>query len=169
MKENIQPNIESDIKQRVQSFPDKPFNVLIQLIRVTHEVEHELTSKLSYFGLSDRKYKILLSLLNHERPLNPSELADYAGVTRSTITGLLDGLEKDEFIRKSIPEDRRKTAIHVTEKGRQVVNTLTPLYGTYITNIFSKMTKEEQLLLMDLLEKIKGGLHYAKDHNVFPT
>uniref|UniRef100_UPI0006874E05 MarR family winged helix-turn-helix transcriptional regulator n=1 Tax=Ectobacillus panaciterrae TaxID=363872 RepID=UPI0006874E05 len=143
--------------------------VLIQLIRVTHEVEHELTSKLSYFGLSDRKYKILLSLLNHERPLNPSELADYAGVTRSTITGLLDGLEKDEFIRKSMPEDRRKTAIHVTEKGRQVVNTLTPLYGTYITNIFSKMTKEEQLLLMDLLGKIKSGLHYAKDHNVFPT
>lgn len=169
VKENMQPGIESNMKQMIMSAPDKPSDVLIQLLRVTHEVQHELTSKLSYFGLSDRKFKILAILLKQERPLNPSELADYAGVTRSTITGLLDGLEKDEFIRRSISEDRRKTAIHLTEKGQQIVGTLAPLYSTHITNIFSKMTKEEQLLLMDLLEKIQGGLQYAKDHNVFPT
>ncbi|MFC6605120.1 hypothetical protein ACFQDF_32180 [Ectobacillus funiculus] len=57
MKENMQPGIESNMKQMIMSAPDKPSDVLIQLLRVTHEVQHELTSKLSYFGLSDRKFK----------------------------------------------------------------------------------------------------------------
>ena len=71
--------------------------------------------------------------------------------------------------RRSTLEDRRKTGVYITEKGREVIETLFPLYFNHVTNIFSKTTKEEQLLLLNLLEKIKDGLHYAKDHNIFPT
>lgn len=149
--------------------PGMPFDVLIQLLAVVRELDHELSSKLSYFGLSNGKLKVLLTLLKNEGPLNPSEIAEYAGVTRSTITGLLDGLEKDTYISRNTLEDRRKIAIYITEKGRQVVNSLSPLYINHVRNIFSKTTEEEQLLLFDILEKIKEGIEYAQKHNTFPT
>ena len=167
--ENIKPNKKFDWNQINLSLSDKPFDVLRQFLGVARELDNELSSKLSYFELSYGKLKVLKSLLIHECPLSPSELADIARVTRSTITGLLDGLEKDEFIRRSTLEDRRKTGVYITEKGREVIETLFPLYFNHVTNIFSKTTKEEQLLLLNLLEKIKDGLHYAKDHNIFPT
>ncbi|KKI88974.1 hypothetical protein WQ54_28865 [Bacillus sp. SA1-12] len=150
-------------------FWDHHFDVLIQLLGVSRELEHELTSKLSYFELSNGKLKVLISILNNERPLNPSELANEARVTRSTMTGLLDGLEKDGFIRRSILDDRRKTAIYLTEKGNSVLNTLMPLYKGHMTKIFSKTTEEEQQLLVNLLVKIKDGLHEAKEQNNFPV
>ncbi|WP_144548368.1 MarR family winged helix-turn-helix transcriptional regulator [Bacillus sp. X1(2014)] len=164
MDKNINPNLTMN-----PFIGDRHFEVLIQLLGVARELEYEVTSKLSYFGLSNGKLKVLLSVLNHERPLNPSELADEIGVTRSTMTGLLDGLEKDGFIRRDILDDRRKTAIYLTEKGSSVLNTLSPLYSNHVTNIFSKTTEEEQQLLVNLLEKIKDGLHEAKKHNIFPT
>lgn len=148
---------------------DSQFDLLIQLLGVTRELEHELTSKLSYFELTNGKLKVLISLLKYQRPLSPSELANDLGVTRSTMTGLLDGLEKEEFIRRGTLDDRRKTAIFLTEKGIDVINTLMPLYSDHVTNIFSKITKEEKQLLMNLLIKIKDGLHDAKKHNTFYT
>lgn len=147
---------------------DSHFDTLIQLVGVARELEHELTSKLSYFGLSNGKLKVLISVLNHEHPLNPSELADDIGVTRATMTGLLNGLEKEGFIKRNILDDRRKTAIYLTEKGKSVLNTLIPLYSNYVTKIFSKTTEEEQQFLVNLLVKITDGLHDAKEHNIFP-
>jgi len=151
------------------SFWDNHFDKLIQILGLARELEHELTSKLSYFELSNGKLKVLISILNHEHPLNPSELAEDIGVTRSTMTGLLDGLEKDGFIRRGTLNDRRKTAIYLTEKGNSVLNTLIPLYREHVTKIFSKTTVEEQKLLVNLLVKVKDGLEDAKEHNNFPT
>jgi len=150
------------------SFWDSHFDILIQLLGLARELEHELTSKLSYFELSNGKLKVLFSILNHERPLNPSELAEDIGVTRSTMTGLLDGLEKDGFIRRSALDDRRKTAIYLTEKGNNVLDTLIPLYRKHVTKILSKTTEEEQQLLVNLLGKIKDGLQEVKEQNNFP-
>ncbi|MGG1398479.1 MarR family transcriptional regulator [Bacillus salipaludis] len=161
-------NIKSDAKMMSLSFGNRHFDILRQLLDVARELEYELTSKLSYFDLSNGKLKVLLSLLKHEKPLNPSELAEDAGVTRSTMTGLLDGLEKEGFIRRSTLEDRRKTAIYLTEKGKGILNTLIPLYNGHVSKIFSKTSEEEQQLLMNLFVKIKDGLQDAKEHNDFP-
>jgi len=141
--------------------------LLIDLIQTTHEVYQEMTSKLSHYGLSQGKFRILLSLFEHECPLNPSDLADYAGVTRSTMTGLIDGLEQDGFIRRGTLEDRRKIAIHLTEKGEQLMNTLFPLYVSHATQIMSEMTKEEQDLFTKLLKKLRIGLNESKENSVF--
>ncbi|MCP8969267.1 MarR family winged helix-turn-helix transcriptional regulator [Ectobacillus ponti] len=168
MKAPIKSGFQIDMKHLGLLSEEQPFDLLMQLVRVTRELEHELTSKLAYFELSNGKLKVLLSLLQYERPLNPSELADLASVTRSTITGLLDGLEKDGFISRSPLEDRRKTAVCLTEKGREVIRILTPLYTNHVMNTFSKITKEEQQLFMSLLYKIKEGLQHARKHTMFP-
>lgn len=45
--------------------------------------------------------------------------AERSGVTRATITGLLDGLEKDDLVeRQHRKDDRRMLSIHLTQKRR---------------------------------------------------
>ncbi|MEW9669991.1 MarR family winged helix-turn-helix transcriptional regulator [Ammoniphilus sp. 3BR4] len=166
MNRKTQQNLELIIK-RFPALETQPAEILLGLIQTSHEVYHELTSRLAQYGLSQGKFRILLSLFEHERPLNPSELADYAGVTRSTMTGLIDGLEQDELIRRGSLDDRRKVAIHLTEKGKQVMDTLLPLYATHTAQIMSELSKEEQHHLMGLLKKLRVGLEQSKENSVF--
>ena len=47
-----------------------------------------------------------------------SELSKKLGIDNSTITGLVDRLEREKYvIRESNPEDRRKHLIKITDKG----------------------------------------------------
>lgn len=141
---------------------DEPLKTLIALIQTSHEIHNEMSSKLSHFGLSQGKFRILLVLFRRQQPLKPSELAKYTGVTRSTMTGLIDGLERDGLIRRGVHEDRRATMIHLTEDGRELVNRIFPYYVEYSALLMSELTKEDYDVLAGLLKKIKTGLERVK-------
>ncbi|UIJ37993.1 MarR family transcriptional regulator [Desulfobaculum bizertense] len=54
-----------------------------------------------------------------ESQMTPSELASKAGVTRATMTGLLDRLETEGHVtRAQSQEDRRKLTINLTQAGQ---------------------------------------------------
>ena len=137
--------------------------LLISLIRTSREIYNEMSAKLSRFGLTQAKFKILLVLFQKGHSLKPSELAQHTGVTRSTMTGLMDGLERDGFIRRGNHEDRRMTTIHLTEAGTELMNRLFPYYVEYSACLLSDMTKEEHVVLAGLLEKLQKGLKYIKE------
>src|SRR3954470_19155236 len=51
-------------------------------------------------------------------PRTPAELAEAAGVTRATMTGLIDTLERDGFVkREPDPNDRRMMSVRLTPEG----------------------------------------------------
>ena len=88
-------------------------------LHVAREILATFQARLERFGLSDGKMVILV-LLRHtpNNSLTPSELAERCEVTRGTITGLLDGLERSGLIeRKNHPEDRRMLTIQLTTPG----------------------------------------------------
>ncbi|WP_180954641.1 MarR family winged helix-turn-helix transcriptional regulator [Bacillus sp. V5-8f] len=122
-----------------------------------------MSSKLSDFGLSQGKFKILLVLYRFPSPLKPSELAAYAKVTRSTMTGLINGLEGDGFIRRGSHEDGRMTAIHLTEAGIDIINRLLPFYAAHNADLMSELTKEDHKSLQALLKKVRIGLNRIKE------
>lgn len=146
----------------ISMIEEVPLKTLIAFIRTSHEIYNEMSSKLSRFGLSQGKFKILLILFRHGQPMKPSELAKHAGVTRSTMTGLIDGLERDGFIRRGVHEDRRVTTIHLTEDGKQLIHRIIPYYVEYSTILMSELTKDDYNLLAGLLEKLKTGLERVK-------
>jgi MarR family transcriptional repressor of emrRAB len=140
-----------------------PIKTLISLIQTSHEIYNEMSSKLSRFGLSQGKFRILLVLFRRQQPLKPSELAKLTGVTRSTMTGLIDGLERDGLIRRGVHEDRRATTIHLTEEGKELMNRLLPYYVEYSKCLMSELTKEDYDVLAGLLKKLKTGLERVKE------
>ncbi|UUZ64604.1 hypothetical protein LP417_06450 [Polaromonas sp. P1-6] len=65
--------------------------------------------------------------------LAPNVLGERAGVTRVTVTGLLDGLERETMTeRQADARDRRALRIRLTRKGRQVAKKVFGPRGCWI-------------------------------------
>ena len=65
----------------------------------------------------------ILFLLQEKNGRTMSELGRLLSLDNSTITGLIDRLEKSGFVqRKTNPNDRRMSLIHITRQGIKEVN-----------------------------------------------
>ena len=71
-------------------------------------------------GISLPQYRLLVSL--DEQARRASELASLVGVSRPTLTSLVDGLEQHGLLRRvPVPTDRRGIRLEPTDKGREAV------------------------------------------------
>src|SRR5258707_11846929 len=117
------------------------------------------------FELSDGKLVVLLLLRQapHSR-LTPSALAEAAGVTRGTMTGLLAGLERAELVKRTEhPEDGRMFTIELTEAALDLFEQVLPERFRHIKEFMSTLTEEEQQQLLSLLEKMNRGFSALSD------
>ena len=65
---------------------------------------------------------LVLGILRDRGPISPSELGERLIVTRATVTGLLDSLERRGFVRRSANlVDRRSLIVEITPAGLDVV------------------------------------------------
>jgi len=88
-------------------------------------------------------------------PRTPAELADAAGVTRATMTGLIDTLEKDDFVRRHRdPNDRRMMSVDLTPAGEELIKKLLPNHFRMMASLMETLTPEERGTLVRLLNKI---------------
>ncbi|MGM0771800.1 MAG: MarR family winged helix-turn-helix transcriptional regulator [Halobacteriota archaeon] len=70
----------------------------------------------------------------------PSTLARFLDLKKSSVTSIIDNLEKEGFVcRKNDPFDRRKVLVHVTEKGIEQVG-----------KVFNKMLSVARMCMDDL-------------------
>src|SRR5512142_2464870 len=71
---------------------------------------------------------LVLGILRDRGQMSPSELGDRLIVTRATVTGLLDSLERRGFVRRTPnPADRRGLLVEITEDGLAVLQDLRTL------------------------------------------
>jgi len=71
-------------------------------------------------GISLPQYRLLVSISGHSQ--RASELATAVGVSRPTLTSLVDGLERAGMLRRApVPSDRRGIQLIPTEAGRAAV------------------------------------------------
>lgn len=112
---------------------------------------------LAPWGTSPGRFHLLMVLMHcPEGASNPAALAEWKGVSRATITGLLDGLEKDGLIqRQADPTDRRLIRVNLTDAGREFLEKITPTYAQWLTDIVGPLSEEERRHLVSLLEKVR--------------
>lgn len=82
------------------------------------------------------------------------------GVTRATMTGLLNGLKTGDFIeRVADPRDRRRIGVHLTPEGRQVLEKLLPDYYRNMARLTAGLSENERQTMLSLLVKINQKLN----------
>ena len=152
------------LRKLAQRYPDLDASAMETLNAIKHaqKAMHTiLNAPLEERGLSEGKFFVLCYLfteeiLEHEAP-GPSDIADNLGVTRATVTGLLDGLERDGYLeRRHCCEDRRTLAISMTDKARGFLEGYMPGTLQTVKDLMSPLNEEDRRDLIRLLGKIKG-------------
>jgi DNA-binding MarR family transcriptional regulator len=89
-------------------------------------------------------------------PRTPAELADAAGVTRATMTGLIDTLERDGFVkREPDPDDRRMMSVRLTAAGERFLREFMPGHFQAVASLMSPLSEAERKTLVRLLGKLQ--------------
>lgn len=132
------------------------------LLSLAGAIDKDCAHRLAPHCLSEGKFVLLFLLNGQAEGLSPYELAERAGVTRATITGLVDGLERDGFItRQAGLKDRRKITILLTEHGKQQAQALFNAHTSWIDGLFSGFKPDERQTLNLFLQRISENLNHS--------
>lgn len=151
------------LRERVSRYPSvdpRAVEAYLVLLRVSSDILGGIEAWLSQHGMSQGKFTLLM-ILNRDPHVGmlPSELAERSGVTRATITGLLDGLERENLVsRENHAHDRRKAVVRLTENGRKLLDEILPGFYEQIANLMVELTEVDKRELIDLLVKVNHRL-----------
>ena len=133
----------------------------LNLLRAGDEAYRQSESFLNEHGMTPGRFTVLMLLYDKLAgttiPHTPADLAEKAGVTRATITGLVDTLERDGLVtRQHDAHDRRMMLIHLTPKGVTTLESILPGHFQQMAAQMSPLNEEERKTLVRLLNKIAG-------------
>ena len=151
------------LRKTAELYPEidaQVMEIMRHIKRLSSGNECVFQAALEPYSLSEGRFYVLCCLFaeeiaGHKAP-SPSEIADQLGVTRATITGLLDGLERDGYLeRQHDSTDRRALTIHIAPKSREVLTVLIPQQCRQINAQMACLSLEEKQTLIALLSKIQ--------------
>ncbi|MEV6770984.1 MarR family transcriptional regulator [Nocardia sp. NPDC051030] len=128
-----------------QQRPDvdvSPMEIMARLTRLSRILDHEFRTFFAAHKLEFWEFDVLATLRrsNDENGLTAGALNKAAMVTSGAITNRLDRLAAKDLVKRiPDPTDRRAVRVHLTPKGRALVDELLPLH-----------VANEQRLLKDL-------------------
>lgn len=115
------------------------------------------------YGLSPGRYAVLMALDVQRPSMAPSEIAARLGVTRATVTGLVDRLMRDELVAYAREgPDRRRKAVALTRKGETLIDDIVPVIFKDMADLTAPLSPEERRTALRLLSKVEDGLAPAR-------
>jgi DNA-binding MarR family transcriptional regulator len=117
---------------------------------------------LAPFGLTSRQGVVLMNCARGEAN-TPVELAVFNGLDVSSMSRMLDRLEKKGLLRRlRTGADRRKVNVQLTAKGRALVRKATPVAARVAVDAWRGVTERERQILRNIVHKILGNLGHVR-------
>jgi DNA-binding MarR family transcriptional regulator len=131
-------------------------SVYLNLLRVHHVLQDNLSGFFEEFDLTPRQYNVLRILYVRGQDGLPCRTIRERLVTKvSDISRLIDRLvEKGLVNRERSDEDRRVVLIHLTGSGEEKCQTVDENLIDYLKNQFDHMTEVKIETLNDLLKEV---------------
>ncbi|MDB4426839.1 MarR family transcriptional regulator [Porticoccaceae bacterium] len=110
------------------------------------------------YNLTRSQWSVLV-LLSWENGAQQKRLADIIGVTAITMTGLVDRLERNDWVeRRQDPQDRRAKRVFLTDKVEPLIEKI-KLVGIEVRESALKgISSSERQQLTDLLSRMRANL-----------
>lgn len=126
------------------------------LTTAQHAVFQEMSGRLSVYDITPVQYGVLYCLWMKNKT-NPKEIAEELKLENSTISGVLERMEKKELIvRKISKEDRRFVEIRLTDKGKGLQEPVLRTVEEVNRDVLSVMSEQEQETLKNSLRLLAG-------------
>ena len=131
----------------------------MNLVFASDLVQSRIARLVRPFDLTPASGLVLSILADAEGPLPPNQIAEQLIVSRATVTGLVDSLERRKYVkRKPHPSDRRMLLVQITPSGRAVADESRAVVHAHERRWFDVLDQEEQVLMKNLLGRVQERL-----------
>jgi len=105
-------------------------------------------------------YLCVMMSLWEEDGLKVIELGKKAGLEPSTMTGLLDRMERDGLVNRTMdPRDRRVLRIYLNETGQNVRDPILKVIDDVLADVFAGIPEEDISHTKNLLRHVLANAH----------
>ncbi|MGZ9224066.1 MAG: MarR family winged helix-turn-helix transcriptional regulator [Anaerolineales bacterium] len=159
MANQISTRITPDFEERYPNSSAKATECAMNLVFTADLLVKRISGLLQPFDLSPATGLVLSILADSESSLPPNNIADQLIISRATVTGLIDSLERRGYVRR-LPHlsDRRMLLVELTDSGRQVANTFRPIVHQHQKVWLDALSEKEQQRLIDSLQQLQVTL-----------
>lgn len=145
--------------QRFPELDPSACEAFLHLLRAGDEGFRVIDAHFQAHGVSQGRFTVLMLLFDKSggepQALTPAQLAEHAGVSRATMTGLIDTLERDGMVtRTPAASDRRMLSVALTPHGQSFLASMLPEHFRRIGVLLDALSESERRSLVRLLGKI---------------
>ena len=139
----------------------------MNLVRTADLLVKRIAEVVQPFDLTPSSALVLGILADAGAPLPPNQIAERLIISRATVTGLLDSLERRGYVRR-LPHarDRRMLLIELTEAGRRVAHDFRLLVHQQEKEWLKALSEPEQAQLISALHRVQDTLAEAQPEPV---
>lgn len=138
-------------------------DIFMTYLRVTQHMSQQFRS---HFGRMDLTFPqaLVLSVLGEEGPVPISALAERTGSANSTVSGIVDRLEKLGLAQRQRSEtDRRVIYVTATEKYAALRDKAVTDVNSYFSTLMGNMPEEDRKLVAAALQKLDEALSQVEE------
>jgi len=133
---------------------------LLNMIRTAAILQKESDRFFARFGVTDAQFNMMMILKDSgEEGLSQQELSQHLIVTKSNVVGLVDRLEKAEYLkREAHSTDRRFNRIVLTPRGKELVERVEALYFEEVDQMMNVLNDAQKETLISAMAQIRQYL-----------
>jgi MarR family 2-MHQ and catechol resistance regulon transcriptional repressor len=132
----------------------KDLKTITILFRATNAMEAMIKEDVSTYQLNPTEFGVLEALY-HLGPLNVQEIVNKVLIANSSMSYVLDELEKKQWIQRNKDiHDARVRKVSLTNQGVTLMDDVYPSHVQTLRKRLNRLSNEEELLLQNLLKKI---------------
>lgn len=123
-------------------------------LRASGSVSNMLKKDMQSYGLNPTEFTVMEVLYSKgEQPIQI--IGDKVLLASSSITYVIDQLEKKNFVERKVNEkDRRVTLVSLTDKGHEMMEDIFPQHTKIISELYGDLNDDELLELSESLKKV---------------
>ncbi|MFV0392973.1 MAG: MarR family winged helix-turn-helix transcriptional regulator [Coprobacillaceae bacterium] len=130
--------------------------------KIIHHLYLSLDEKLLPYNITHQQARIVCYVYEgtkRKQLIHQKQLEKLIGLKGASVTSLLQGLEKKDFIyRVSDGKDARKKDIHLSEKGKKLNKKFISIFKEAETTLLDVISTDEKTIFLETLKKINQNL-----------
>ncbi len=129
-----------------------------ELVRTYQAFSHYSDTHVRSLNLTPPQFDVIATL-GGTNGMSMKQVADKTLVTKGTLTGIIDRLEKKQLVRRTVPPDNRRSfTLSLTPAGEALFQSIFPQHVHYLQQRFNRLDSSELEQLRQLLRKLRTAL-----------
>jgi len=126
----------------------------VVLMKASKSVTEYVKKDIGRYDMKTTDFAVLEALY-HKGDMTVKQISEAVLINAGSMTYVIDKLETKELIkRQRCKDDRRAVYIHITDKGKQLMDNIFPKHQKAIEELFQDLSTDEKKTVIDLLKRI---------------